>query len=247
MNTRGHLSSETIDLLLLAALSANESNQAKQHIDECSECRVRWRELNEDKQRFEQFVFARTLPKVEARILAERESFFDRFKLKWLLPALALSAAAVVGVVLLKPAPTEDPYVGIKGQPTFEVFAVRGTGGAFPVRPETALQPADRIRFVVNPAGARHLLVASTDGAGTFSVYHPFGAERSEPVDAQRKVELPGAVELDDTLGSERLVAAFSQEPIDARQVEAALKVDAKNPKLPGVSFVIREFRKVAP
>jgi hypothetical protein len=253
MNTRGHLSSETIDLLLLSALSATETNEAKSHIDGCTDCRGRWQELNQDKERFEQFVFARTLPKVEARVLAEREGFFARFKLKFLLPVLAVGAAAA-GVVLTTGPGTgtqteDDAYVGIKGgQPSFEVFAVRGSGSAFPVGNGVELHPSDRIRFVVNPAGAKYLLVASTDGAGVFSVYHPFGAQQSQPVaEAKTKLELPGAVELDGTLGSERVVAVFSEEPLTAEQVSAALKADPKNPKLPGVRFVSREFRKVAP
>ncbi len=250
MNARGHLSSETIDLLLLSALSAPESNEAKQHIDACENCRTRWRELNEDKQRFEQFVFARTLPKVEARVLAERLGFFERFKLKFLLPVLGLAVAAAGVLSVMGPGTQteDDAYVGIKGQPTFEVFAVRGEGGAFPVAPGAELQPKDRIRFVVNPAGAKYLLVASTDGAGVFSVYHPFGAQESQPVaEAKAKLEVPGAVELDATLGAEHLVAVFSEEPLKAEEVEAALKANAQHPKLPGVSFVLREFRKVAP
>jgi hypothetical protein len=254
MNARGHLSSETIDLLLLSALSASETNEAKQHIDGCDDCRARWRELNEDKARFEQFVFARTLPKVEARVLAERQGFFERFRLKLLLPVLAVGAAALAVVFATGPGTQteDDAYVGIKGgassQPSFELFAVRGQGSAFPVGPGAELHPSDRIRFVVNPAGAKYLLVASTDGAGVFSVYHPFGADKSQPVaEAKSKLELPGAVELDNTLGAERVVAVFSEEPLTAQQVEAALKADAKNPRLPGVRFVLREFRKVAP
>lgn len=248
-----HLSSETIDLLLLSALSAPEANDAKHHIDSCDACRTRWRELNEDKARFEQFVFARTLPKVEARVAAARGSFFDRFKLKLVIPALAVAGAAAAVVITTGPGTQteDDSYVGMKGAvasaPSFEVFAVRGAGNSFPVKNDTVLHPTDRIRFVVSPAGAKYLMVASTDGAGVFSVYHPFGAAQSHPVEAKAKIELPGAVELDDTLGAEKLVAVFSEQPITAAQVEAALKLDAKNPKLPGVSFVFREFRKATP
>ncbi|MGV3621904.1 MAG: hypothetical protein ACO1OB_13860 [Archangium sp.] len=248
MNARGHLSSETIDLLLLSALSADESNAAKHHIDGCAECKQRWQELNEDKQRFEQFVFARTLPKVEARVAAERQGFFERFKLKFLVPAVGLAAALAVVAVSGPGTQTEDDlYVGIKGQPTLEVYAQRGSGGSFAVSPGATLQPSDKIRFVVNPAGSKYVMVASHDGAGVFSVYSPFNANMSQPVDAKSKLELPGAVELDSTLGTERVIAVFSDEPLTASQVEAALKADAKNPSLKGARFVAREFRKVAP
>lgn len=247
--TRGHLSSETIDLLLLSALSAPEANQAKEHLDTCAHCKQRWQELNEDKQRFEQFVFARTLPKVEARVQAERQGFFARFKLQILIPAIGLAAAFAVVSAFPGTQTEDDVYVGIKGgQPSLDVFAVRGESGAFQVKGGAKLQPSDKIRFVVNPAGAKYLLVASRDGAGVFSVYHPFGAEKSQPVaDKNAKVELPGAVELDATLGTEHIVAAFSEEPLSATQVKEALEADPKNPKLPGVRFVTVEFAKVAP
>ena len=250
--SRGHLSSEAIDLLLLAALSPPEANEAKQHLDGCDDCRARWRELNEDKQRFEQFVFARTLPKVEARVASERAGFFGRFKLAFLIPALGLAAALAVVATTGPGTQTEDDlYVGIKGskaEPSLEVFAVRGAGGVFPVTAGVTLQPKDRIGFMVNTAGAKYLMVASQDGAGVFSVYHPYGAQRSQPVAPSKvKLDVPTKVELDGTLGSERIVAVLSDEPVTAEQVEAALKADPKNPKLPGVRFVGTEFVKVAP
>lgn len=248
--SRGHLSSEAIDLLLLASLSPLEANEAQQHLGGCDDCRERWRELNEDKQRFEQFVFARTLPRVEARVAAGRQGFFGRFKFQILVPLLGVAAALAVVATTGPGTQTEDDvYVGIKGgQPSLEVFAVRGTGGAFAVSSGVTLQPKDKIRFVVNPAGAKYLIVASRDGAGVFSVYHPFGGPQSQPVvGARSKLELPGAIELDATLGAERLVAAFSEQPLTAEQVEAAFQADPKNPRLPGVRFVTSEFVKVAP
>jgi hypothetical protein len=248
-DVRNHLSSETIDLLLLAALDASEANAARAHLDDCAHCRGRWQELTADKQRFEQFVFPRTLPRVEARVAASRAGLFERFKVKLLLPAVGLAAA--LGVVALTGPGTQtedDLYVGIKGQPTLEVYAARGNSEAFAVTPGLRLQPADRIRFVVNPAGAKHLLIASRDGAGVFSVYHPFGGETSQPVaGGQVKLELPGSVELDATLGAEVVVAAFSDEPLRAEAVKQALEAGGKAPKLPGVRFVTLEFVKVAP
>jgi hypothetical protein len=247
--SRGHLSSEAIDLLLLSALAAPEAEEARQHLDGCDDCRRRWRELNQDTQRFEQFVFARTLPKVEARVEAERQGLLGRFRLQVLLPVMGLAAAAAV--VAAMPGQTEDDvYVGIKGgQPTFEVVAARGpAGGQFQVKPGVPLQPQDKLAFLVNPAGAKYVLVASRDGAGVFSVYYPFGAHESQALTPRPgRVELPGAVELDATLGTEHVVAAFSDEPVTAQQVEAALTANPRQPRLPGVKFVGVEFVKVTP
>ena len=104
----------------------------------------------------------------------------------------------------------DDSYVGMKGlaSASFEVFAVRGDGQPFAVKQDTVLHPSDRIRFVVVPAGAKFVMVASTDGAGVFSVYHPFGAAQSQPVDGKYKIELPGAVELDGKYADTRVLFA---------------------------------------
>jgi hypothetical protein len=252
VNARGHLSSETIDLLLLSALAADEANEAKAHLDACESCRTRWRELNEDKQQFEQFVFARTLPKVEARLEKERApaGFFERFRLAILLPAVGLAAAAVFGVVTAAGpgTQTEDElYIGLKGAtPSMEIVALRGET-QFPVKPGAQLKPKDRIRFVVNPAGAQYLLIASQDGAGAFTVYHPFGAAESTRLESTlpRKVELPGSVELDETLGTEHVVAVFSDAPVKATDLEAAMKADPAKPKLPNARVLTWEFQKV--
>ena len=128
-NARGHLSSETIDLLLLSALASNEANEAKAHIDDCGLCKQRWMELNEDSQKFKQYVFARTLPAVEARLNASKQGFFERFKLQFVLPALGLATAAALALTFAAGPGTQtedDIYIGVKGlEPTFEVFAQR--------------------------------------------------------------------------------------------------------------------------
>src|SRR3954471_2479866 len=119
MNARGHLSSETIDLLLMSALTGQRQDEAKTHLDGCPLCQKRWSELNEDKARFEQFVFPRTVAKLEARLAAP--SLGERLRAGWkmLLPAAGAVVAASVAVTLISGGKghTEDDerYIGIKG------------------------------------------------------------------------------------------------------------------------------------
>lgn len=252
-NARGHLSSETIDLLLLSALSADETNQAKAHLDDCGLCKQRWLELNEDSQKFKQYVFARTLPQVEARVKASQQGFFERFKLQFLLPTLGLATAAALALTFSAGPGTQtedDVYIGVKGhESTFEVFAQREQGGSFTVKGDTKLKPKDRIRFVVAPGQAKYVLVASVDGKGAFSVYHPFGSSESEPIAGQvpRRLELGSTVELDDTLGTERLLVVLSDAPVKAEAVKAAVAANPGAPKVEGAKVLTREFVKVAP
>lgn len=247
MNARGHLSSESIDLLMLDALKAEESAEAKSHLETCPHCKQRWAELNEDKLRFEQFVMPRTLAKVEAS-LSPPKPFFERLAGSWrsLMPVAGLAAAALAAVLVSKSQTEDDVYVGTKGaaRPSLEVVASRPGGEQVKVRPgSTVLHPKDRIRFVVTPGAFEYVLIASRDGAGTFTVYHPFNGAQSARL-APGAHELPGAVELDAAVGRERLVAVFSKQPVESAAVQAALAAAPEAPSVQGAEVVSWEFEK---
>jgi hypothetical protein len=246
MNARGHLSSETIDLLLMAALTGEKESTARAHLDGCQLCQKRWAELNEDKARFEQYVFPRTVGKLEERL--SKQSIFDRFNFRFLIPVVgsALAASIALSVYLGGKDRTQtedDVYIGVKGGASLEVVANRAETGQFPVRPGTVLKPKDRIRFVVNTAGAKYVMIASRDGAGAFSVYYPYGSAQSGEV-TPGHVELPKSIELDETTGNERIVAVFSQEPVEASAVKAAIDANPGDPKVDKAKVVSWEFVK---
>jgi hypothetical protein len=260
MNARGHLSSETIDLLLLSSLDAAAANEAKNHIDACAKCRTRWRELNEDKEKFVQFVFPRTLEKVSSRVI--EPGFFDRLRIigpwKVFMPlaGAAIAASLAIGLFLSIPSQKQDEqYLGIKGKLAddvgikgdariaLQVIAQRSTEGQFPVKPGTVLRPGDKLRFVVNPGNAKFVLIGSRDGSGAFTVYHPFGGDRSTAIERGAH-ELPGAVELDQVAGNEKLVAVFSNQPLEAKVLKQALELDPADPELKDVRVLSLEFVK---
>ena len=247
MNARGHLSSEDIDLLMLQALSAVEAQEAQAHIGACTSCKQRWDELNEDKQRFEQYVMPRTLSKVEERVRGESSGFFSFLQMpRW--AAAALTAALVLGVtttITIKRigAQDEENYIGIKGGPGLEVFAER-SGKQFAVKPGAALQPRDKVRFVVNPAGSKFVLIASKDGAGNFTVYYPFNGLESAQIKAR---EIPETVELDEVTGKEWLVAVFSDAPVKADAVKSLMDQGAREKGIEGARVVDLRFDKVKP
>ncbi|MBI3182718.1 MAG: hypothetical protein HYZ28_11325 [Myxococcales bacterium] len=241
MNDRGHLSVETIDLLALSSLSPTKEQDARAHLSSCDSCQARLSELEEDKAHFQRFVFPRTVAKVEER--ARTWALPDRLRGYWKMwiPALGMAAAAALVFVTAPSSQTEDePYIGVKGVslPLFEVVASRPEGSQFQVKDGTRLRPKDRIRFVVEPAGARFLLIASKDGQGNVTVYHPYGGQQSAPVQPGKR-ELPGSIELDEVLGRERLVAVFSDSPISAERVKDEL-ARADSPHLiPGTRALV--------
>jgi hypothetical protein len=245
MNARGHLSSEDIDLLLLKALPGSEADAAHAHLGACPSCKKRWDELNEDKQRFEQFVMPRTLANVEERVRGG-QGLFSFLKLPRWAP-VALGAAMALGITttitIKRLGGVDENYIGIKGGPGLEVMAER-SGKVFPVKAGAALQPKDKVRFVVNPAGSKFVLIASKDGAGNFTVYYPYNGLESAPLSAR---ELPGSIELDEVTGKEWLVAVFSDAPVKADAVKTLMDAGAREKGLEGARVVDLRFDKVSP
>jgi hypothetical protein len=259
MNARGHLSSETIDLLMLSGLDAEQTNVAKAHIDICERCRTRWRELNEDKERFVQYVYPRTVGAITSRVVAT--SWLDRLRIfgPWKIfgPALGVGVAALVAVLVVGNGggggtqSEDEVYVGVKGGKAsgggggklspdlglkgdsridFEVVAQRKDEGQFPVKEGTVLKPGDKIRFVVTAGGAKYVMIGSKDGAGNFTVFHPYGGETSASLERGQH-ELPGSIELDEVTGKEKLFAIFSAEPLKADDVKAMVEKAGPEPK----------------
>ncbi|MBX7114392.1 MAG: DUF4384 domain-containing protein [Myxococcaceae bacterium] len=242
-STPKHLSSETIDLLSLAALEPAQARSARAHIDSCSQCQAEWQTLQEDKARFEQFVLPRTLPKIEATLAPVPWTTQLTQKWKLLIPAASLAGVAVLALVLTPQATDTPAYVGVKGPsvPTFDVVAQRPSGGQFTVTVRTPLKPKDRIRFVVDPATANYLMIASQDAAGVFTVFYPYGGQQSAAV---RRGEVPGSIELDATVGPETLVAVFSLAPVTAQTVKNALTANPTAPRVENAHVLLLPVMK---
>lgn len=221
MSERAHLSNFVLDELALEALSREETERARHHLETCAQCQARAEEGAQLRANFAKLV-ERTLAAVQQRNRSWRRWFAVRFAV----PVVAIAACVLV---LLRPRaeptaiPTE-PEFGIKGSlPVFEVFARRDQQ-VFAVKDGSILVPGDELRFAVVPQGATYVLVASIDGSGAVTMYYPYNAERSAEVDPGRRTELPGSIVLDAAPGPERLVAAFSRTPIRAVDLAAELR-----------------------
>ena len=147
-----------------------------------------------------------------------------------------------------------EVYVGIKGAHqlvrlkddsgiTLQVVAQRSTGEQLNVTGGQVLRPGDKLRFLVNPGAARYLLIGALDASGAFTVYHPFGGTMSATVEGTLR-ELPGAIELDQVTGAEKLVAVFSQEPVDAKVLQRSM--DNAASALPDAKVIGLEFSKAS-
>jgi hypothetical protein len=228
-----HLSSFTLDALALGSLSPAESAAAEAHLQSCPRCRADRDEAAQLRQDFS----AQVLPRLGVPKRARRRWSWPR-----LIPILALPTAAAAALVLYMRAQGE-PAIQTKGGPMLSVYA-RHADRVFAVRDGQSLQPADELRFVVAGAGRKYVIIASIDGGGHASIYYPFAGERSVELPAG-KIELPGSVRLDETLGAERLYALFTDEPLEAADVLRALQSPDKEQQLKLLATaVILHFEK---
>jgi hypothetical protein len=121
-----------------------------------------------------------------------------------------------------------DPGPGAtQGKGDFELLVFARKEGRIEMldRFNRGVRPGDEIRFVLTgtPASAAYVLVASVDASGKTNVYFPYEGDRSAPLAGPGRWEVPGSIELDDTLGPERVYVFFSEAPLDAAPIRSAL------------------------
>jgi hypothetical protein len=228
--TDRHLSAADLDLVVIGDGTGTDHlllAELQRHARECPTCEQRWERRVLSRSAFEQV----ELPRLLSR-LRERPAGIGFGRLV-LLGAMASALGAAVLVAARHPGLPEAPTPaappaagphGIKGVPGLRLIARRGEA-VFEVTPGGTLQTGDALRFVLEPVGRPYLLIASLDGQGKASIYHPFGGSSSARVAPDQLVEAPaGSVVLDSARGPERVFALWSSQPLDAADVLAALR-----------------------
>ncbi|HLV60130.1 MAG TPA: hypothetical protein VKY51_01870 [Fredinandcohnia sp.] len=198
MRNEACLSDLFLDRWRVGELSELEMARGEAHVRQCLVCARRKREL--DRQALEFDVQLR-LPR-----RAPRRAWRTALGL---LAAAAAASFAVVLVPAALPSPTDAPGVRTKGGPSFSVIARRADGTIHPVLPGDVLAPGDAIRFEVRTEEPRIVAVLGIDAAGVVTPYVDEVA-----IEAEGPQLLPGAIRLDETLGPERIVALFCDEPL---------------------------------
>jgi hypothetical protein len=217
----GHPSALALHEYHLALLAPADAEQIGQHLAACESCRADLGTLAADHRRFDREVF----PQTRAAVVRRRWRWGS-----WrvVLPSLGVVAAAAAAWALVIGLGPERDVLRTKGDQTLAIFTARKQGVA-QVSDGMTLRPGDRIRFVLWPAGMRHAVIASIDGAGKATVYHPFGGKESAPLPESMRVEVPGAIVLDDRPGPERVFAVLTPRPFPtATVVEALQKLAAR-------------------
>jgi hypothetical protein len=150
------------------------------------------------------------------RLAADRPPWLDELaptaspRRRAVVAALAAAGMVAVGWLSLRPRPSVPGQRG----PAVTIFVKRGDE-LFPWEPGRRLQPQDRLRLRLAPAGYTHVSVASLrpDRAPVILFRGPTGP---------RAALLPLAVQVDDQPGAERLSVVLGRAPVaDAEHARA--------------------------
>jgi hypothetical protein len=212
-------------------LDAAAQARISDHLKLCQRCRERQVLLADERKQFERSDMSDPAW-LRGSGLQRRQRFSRR-----MIGLSSLVAAACVLLVLQLRRPEE--VLRTKGDPFISFYVKRGEQ-VLRGSSQKVLQPGDRLRFTYTAASVRYLAILSLDGAAQASIYYPAGTQ-AERVEPGTDVLLPSSVELDATLGEERIVAVFCAEPFEVEPLRAAL---AALPASPGCSIYTLRVRK---
>jgi hypothetical protein len=238
-----------LDRFLAGELEGSAYDLIVVHLAGCARCAARRVELEEVRDRFPDELFVAGLAAKAVRTAGSRRPLVTG--------GLSALAAAAAVVFLLLPTggepPTDGRTIRTKGGDSLQVFASRG-GEVNPLLPGDPLAPGDAIRFEVTAPRRSWVLVLGLDAAGTVTPYAAGGGE-GVPLAAEAPTLLPGSIVLDDTGGTERLVALFCEHPVRADEaVRAGARALARaggdpaaslDVQVPGCRQASLAFRKV--
>jgi hypothetical protein len=191
--------------------------EIERHLASCDRCRGR-RELLERDAR----AFLEQAPAWKSRSTGENAGR-KKNAARWVAGAgAALALAAAAGVALLVRPASDVDGTRLKGTGAHIGFFVkrgievqRGANGE-------RVRAGDQLRFTVTTIQRSFVAILSLDARGVASVYYP-ASGAAPSVNAGSDVALDGSVELDDTLGEERLYGLFCEAPIDVEAARATL------------------------
>ncbi len=96
-------------------------------------------------------------------------------------------------------------------------------GGPGTLHTGEPLHPGDQLQFRYNGSQGGYLAILAVDARSEISVYYPTGPQAAR-VDGGREIDLAQAVELDGTLGPERIVAVRCDQPLGVAEAVAAAR-----------------------
>ncbi|HTU63801.1 MAG TPA: zf-HC2 domain-containing protein [Polyangiales bacterium] len=208
------LSELVLDEWSAGELSAEQEQRCEAHLAGCAACRARKLALEQANHTF--YSEAPSFQALKRKAPAPKAKLAN---IRWLSAPLLAACAALAFMAVRQP-DQPAPDTRSKGAARIGYFVKRGEavtrGDA-----TTVVHPRDAVRFVYSADRASYLAIFSADASGV-GVYFPNG-RTAQPISAGQDVALDFSVELDNTLGRERVTALFCPEAFEIEPVQSAL------------------------
>jgi hypothetical protein len=186
------------------------------HLQGCAECAARLAELERDTA-----AFRVRAPIGELANHTRRNLWPRRRALGYGATVSALAAAAGL-VFMLRTPPSE---FRAKGGVALDVFRKGPSGSVEALLPMGQAVPGDALRFRLATPQSGYAAIVSIDGAGAVTSYYPDATELP-PIARGSKQLLDVTIELDRTLGKERLIALVCRQRLRTEAVRAAMRTE---------------------
>ncbi|HKE13799.1 MAG TPA: hypothetical protein VKB80_02965 [Kofleriaceae bacterium] len=235
----GCLSNLALDRVLGDEVEGGERAAALSHVETCSRCSTRLRELEAARS-----AFRAAPPPFSPPAPARPRSPRSMARRTALASVCALAAVALFLFVragagrdpsqpVAQPQPPRAPSADatrVKGGLRLGVY-IKRQDTVFEGQSGAVVHPGDAIRFAYTSATGGYLVVLGRDGTGAVSVYYPDGDEAA-PIRPAGDELLPGSVVLDAVPGPEEIVLLRCRAPLRVADAMAALRAGA--PPSPG-------------
>jgi len=241
-----------LDLFHWGELDADRAASVDEHVKKCPQCkkRLELREMGFGAfPEVDELAIRRKIVHSAAR--QSDHSGRDARQAGWFFWRAALGTA-VLFVLLVSVAlwvtwsePRGDDGLRTKGSPGFTVYRERD-GRVTEALPGETFHRGDRLRFVVDMPAAGELMIVGVEQSG--KLYPVFPAKEnpsSRLVRAGTARELPGAIRLDESVGSERLHMVVCPEKFDIGKLETGARGILEAPE--GCKISTFAFRKEEP
>lgn len=201
------------------------------HVATCAGCGAYFRSLHDEHQAFNRA----NPPELLLRKLERREPSTPERRWRWWALA-AVGAAAMVTALLLGGSASSGDAVGLKGG-GFSVYASRSVDAAPMSVPTGAhVSPGDVLRFQFTPKHSGYLMIVDLDGADHLTVFHPYRGRDAVAVSASEPYSPTDTIQLDSSVGPERIGAIFRPTPFTSSDVSTWLASGRGSPGIPTLS-----------
>lgn len=213
-------------------------DEIRDHVDACTVCQEKMALRKEEKEGFlQQYPFERLWNAIRPRPKERISRFWERFLLP--VPLRAGLAFATVACLMLFAFwhQTQSPVILSKGGSGVGLgFYVSHAGKVTRGKDRMSIPTGDDLQFVYSsPGEGWFLFLFGVEADRTVTVYYPYDANLSGPIESGKKNRLPQALRWQPHSAYERFFAIFSEEPISRGVIESSLQ-EASGKSVEGLS-----------